>query len=315
MLGAELLETVLKALTPLIDRSTEFTVEANPGVLDSQLGQLLAENGVNRVNLGAQSFQASELQVLGRIHTPSQVREALGVLVASGIRNVGLDLMYGIPTQSLSSWRSSLNEALDLPIRHLSCYALSFEPGTDLYRDLSTAGVCEMHPELQRECYYTAIDIAGQAGLQHYEISNFARQDSRCRHNLTYWRNRPYLGIGPAASSYIGGVRRTNIRDIQAYTDALLGRPASKIPLESSERLGHRAVMAETLMLGLRLIEGVDRHQFARRFGEDPLKGFERSIRRYEQLAALVVTPSDIRLASESLFVSDTILAEILAEA
>jgi oxygen-independent coproporphyrinogen-3 oxidase len=201
-LGPLLLANLLAGLGPLAGPGCEFSIEANPGTLDQRLADMLPPAGVNRVSLGAQSFEAGELATLGRIHDAGQIGQAVAMLKKSGIGNFGLDLMYGIPGQTLDTWRSSLRHAIDLGPRHLSCYALAFEPGTPLHVDREAGKVREMDEGLQKECYYAAIEIAAAAGLEHYEISNFAAKGFRCRHNLTYWHNEPYVGLGPAAASF-----------------------------------------------------------------------------------------------------------------
>jgi oxygen-independent coproporphyrinogen-3 oxidase len=311
-LGADLLTALLAALGPLINSGTEFSVEANPGTFDDSVASALAAGGVNRVNFGVQSFRDSELRALGRIHNARQAREAVRLARSRRFPRVGLDLMYGIPGQSLDDWRDNLRRAMELEIDHLSCYALSFEPRTPLGQELARGAVAEMPEEEQKACYQSAIDLAGQAGFEHYEISNFARPGARCRHNLTYWRNETYLGLGPAAASYIDAARRTNRPDLPAYLRAL---ESNSPPPADCETLPLRGRMAETAMLGLRLIEGLDRRAFAQRFGLDPTEAFPQSIRRYAQQGALLITPSHIRLAPWTLFASDTILADIIAEA
>jgi len=311
-LGSELLGALLKTLRPLVNEQTEFTVEANPGTVTPAIINVLRNCGVNRVSLGIQSLIADELALLGRIHSPDEARCALDELRAGGIDNINVDLIYGIPGQTLDSWKSSLDGVLEMSPEHLSCYALSFESGTPLNRDRQAGLLEEMSDELQKACYDTAVGAAAADGLHQYEISNFARPPRQCLHNLTYWRNEPYLGIGPAATSYVTGVRRTNRPDLQAYVRALA---QGKIPPSTCERLSARPAMAETLMLALRTVSGVDRGDFAERFGQDPLRAFAKTIRRYEQLGNLAVTPSHIRICPESFFVADTILADLLAEA
>lgn len=310
-LGADLLAELLAAMGPLINNATEFSVEANPGTFDDSVAEALAAGGVNRVNFGVQSFRDSELRALGRIHNARQACEAVRLARSRGFARVGLDLMYGIPGQSLEDWRDNLRQAMELEIDHLSCYALSFEPRTPLGQDLARGAVAEMPDQEQKACYHSTIDLAGKAGFEHYEISNFARPGARCRHNLTYWRNETYLGLGPAAASYIAASRRTNRPDLPAYLHAL---ESNSPPPADCETLPLRGRMAETAMLGLRLIEGLDRRAFAQRFGQDPTEAFPQSIRRYVQQGALLVTPSHIRLASWALFASDTILADIISE-
>jgi len=312
VLEAGLLAALLSPLRGLIDEDTEFSVEANPCTIDAPVAEALAAAGVNRVSLGAQSFDADELRLLGRAHSPDQVGDAVKILRNAGITNINLDLMYAIPGQSPASWRSSLARALQLQPSHLSCYALSIEEGTPLCADCRQGRVEPMDESLQRECYCAAIEAASAAGMEHYEISNFAAKGRRCRHNLTYWNNLPYVGIGPAAGSYIDTVRSVNTRDVERYIAVIRAGGSGRA---SSERLGRRKSMAELLMMSLRLIEGVDIHAFTERFGVLPAWAFPRSISRHLRTGALVSDGVRLRLATEALFVADAVLADILAEA
>ncbi len=312
VLGPRLLTKLLSAFESMIDSATEFSVEANPGTVDCDVAAVLSAHGVNRVNLGAQSFDDRELELLGRIHSSGQIASAVQTIRSAGIANLGLDLIYGLPGQTLATWQASLQQALDLGLEHLSCYALSFEPGTPLYADLQAGRLAEMDDALQKECYYAAIDAARQAGLEHYEISNFARPGRQCRHNLTYWHNESYLGIGPAAAGYVRGFRQTNVADLDAYIAAVsAGRSAA----ENTEHLTGRRLMGETLMLALRLMEGANLARFVERFGADPLDAFPQSLGRYQNMGAVLVDARRVRIAHEYLFVADTILADIIAEA
>jgi oxygen-independent coproporphyrinogen-3 oxidase len=312
VLGPALAGSLLSLVDGFIDSATEFTVEANPCTVSREIADVLAAAGVNRVTLGVQSFHRDELALLGRRHVPQQIRKATSLLRQAGITNIGYDLIYAIPGQTPASWRSSLDRALELAPAHLSCYALSFEAGTPLADDLLAGRVREMDEADQKACYDTAIEAALGAGMEYYEISNFARPAMRCRHNLTYWHNEPYLGIGPAAASYVAGARRTNAPDLPAYVAALRdGRP----PPATVEKLSGRQAMAEALMLGLRLTQGVARKDFKSRYGQDPVAAFPQSIGRYVDLGAMAVSARSIQIAREYLFVADTILADILAEA
>ena len=312
VLGGQLLGSLLAEIRPLIDGRVEFTIEANPGTIEPAVVEAMVQGGVNRVSIGVQSFDGQELNLLGRIHTPRQAQEAVGTVKAAGIENLSLDLIYGIPGQTMDSWRASVSRALELGIEHLSCYALSLEEGTELHRLRESGQVQEMNESLQKECYYAAIELARSGGLEHYEISNFARPGRQCRHNLTYWHNEPYIGIGPGAASYLGGLRQTNRRDLNAYLAAL---SSGQSPPAEDECLGGRPSMAETIMLGLRLIQGLDRSQFISRYGQDAAEAFPNSIGRYAVMGVLIVTPSHIRLSTPAIFVADSVLADILAEA
>jgi len=312
VLGPDALARLLEAVAPYLDAHTEFSVEANPDSVTPTIARVLADAGVNRVTLGVQSFQPELLAFLGRIHTAAQAARAVAILREAGIANIGIDLIYGIPGQRPGGWESTLDRALALGASHLSCYALSFEPGTELHDDLRDGKVAPMDEQAQRDLYDQAVDAAAREGMEHYEISNFALPGHRSRHNLTYWLNEPYLGIGPAAASYVGGARTTASADLDTY----LAAPADYDKrCASREHLTGRAEMAETVMLALRLTQGLDRKAFVARFGRDAVDVFAQPIARYVRQGALIATDAHIRLARSAYFVSDTILADIIADA
>ncbi|MCE5277724.1 MAG: radical SAM family heme chaperone HemW [Planctomycetaceae bacterium] len=310
-LGPAALEKLLAPLTALAARDCEFSLEANPCSLDSAVASVIEAAGVNRVSIGAQSLHDGELATLGRPHKAADVARAVETVRRAGIDNISLDLIYGIPGQTLASWQQSLTAAMALRPSHMSCYALSVEDGTPLAADVAAGRLQPADEQTQKDCYCAAIAALRDGGLEHYEISNFARPGRRCRHNLTYWHNRPYVGIGPAAASYVAGTRRTNNPDLDAYIASLT---AGRQPPASAEHLSGKAAYAETLMLGLRLIDGVNRPAMVKRFGTDPVEAFPQAVTRYASQGALVVTDDRIRIAREYLFASDTILADIIAE-
>ena len=311
VLGGDALGRLLAALAPQVNADTEFSVEANPDSVTPTVAGVLADAGVNRVTLGVQSFQPQLLAFLGRIHSAAQAVDAVGTLRRAGIATIGIDLIYGIPGQTPETWRRTLAQAMGLGVQHVSCYALSFEPGTELHDALGRREVAPMDDQAQRDLYDQAADAAETAGMEHYEISNFALPGRRSRHNLTYWLNQPYVGIGPAAASYVDGVRTMAQADLAGY---LSGPADYDARWASSEHLTGRAEMAETAMLALRLTQGIDRKAFIARFGLDAADVFRQPITRYARQGALIVTDTHIRLARSAYFVSDTILADIIAD-
>jgi len=311
-MGGEALGRLLAIPSEYVGQATEFSVEANPGTIDPSKVNALVQAGVNRVNLGVQSFQDDELKLLGRIHSADQARDAFKMLRQAGMRNIGLDLIYGIPGQTIASWQASVSEALELLPEHLSCYALSFEENTPLWRDLQAGLVEEMDEAEQETCWRHAISASARAGLEHYEISNFARPGRQCRQNLTYWHNLPYVGLGPAAASYVDGVRRTNAPDLAGYVQATL---AGLDAPSSQEHLQGRHAMAEALMVGLRLMQGIDLQVFEHRYGQDARQVFPGAISRYLQTGGLEIVGGHLRIPCSAMFVSNEILADILAEA
>ena len=311
-MGPTRLKQLLADLAPHASQTTEFSVELNPVAVDANLADILIASGVNRVSMGVQSFLDNDLQLLGRLHTAQQASSSVAALAQAGLDNLGVDLIYGLPGQTLDTWRESLTQALDLPIAHLSCYALSFEAGSELWNDRRDGRVKDMPDQQQRQCYDLAVELAGAAGVARYEISNFARPGRACRHNLTYWHNQPYLGIGPAAASHVGGQRITNGPDLLSWLDAV---EAGQRPPCHTERLTGREAIAETLMLGLRLLDGVDRRALAQRFGIDPVEALPESFGRYSRQGLIHLGEDRIRVAPDAFFVIDTILADLLAEA
>ncbi len=311
-LPGALLGELLGDLAELADPETEFSVEANPGTLDEATIVRLLEAGVNRVSLGVQSFNAGELATLERIHTPRQARLAVDNLRRAGFTNIGVDLMYALPGQSPRSWRASLLQAVELGVDHVSCYALSFEEGTRFASRRSAGELAEMDDDLQAELYHQARETLRAAGLRQYEISNFARDGFACRHNIVYWRNEPYLGVGPAAASYTAGERRVNSRSLEEYVRRMGSQRAATA---ESESLRGAKRLAETLLLGLRLTDGVDRRAFVRRFGVDPVAIFPKTFRACAKQGLVSISASHVQLNDEALFICNAVFADLLEEA
>lgn len=305
------LSRVLARLRSLARRDAplEFTVEANPATVSSQIADTLASHGVSRVSIGAQSFEPAELRVLERTHQPPQVAETVAACHQAGLAHVNLDLIFAIPGQTLESWQASLEAALALQPEHLSCYALTYEPGTCLFDQLQAGRLTQVDPDLDASMYERAIDTLTDAGYVHYEISNFARPGCECRHNLIYWHNQPYLGIGPSAAGLVDGVRYKNVADVAAYTQAIL---AGRCPRAEQERRSPEQRARETAMLGLRLIEGIDRRRFAQRYGHDPVTFFGEAVRQHGQRGLLEVSDERLRLTRAGLLLADTVIADFL---
>jgi oxygen-independent coproporphyrinogen-3 oxidase len=290
-------------------RELEFTVEANPATVTAEIAEVLAEVGVTRLSIGAQSFEPDELRLLERTHTPPQVAETVAACRRAGVRQISLDLMFGIPGQTLESWCAGLDLALALEPEHLSCYALTYEPGTRLTRRLEAGTVIRVDPDLEATMYEWAIDRLAAAGYGHYEVSNFARPGCRCRHNLVYWHNEPYLGIGPSAAGLVGGVRYKNAADVAGYTAAVR---AGRSPRAQEERLSRDGRARETAMLELRLTEGIDRERFAERFGDDPATFFAEAVEHHAERGLLELTDTHLRLTRAGLLLADSVIVDFL---
>ena len=291
-------------------RPSEFSVEANPESLTASKAAILARHGVTRVSVGAQSFQDRELRILGRIHGAAATVDAVEILRTNGIQRVSLDLLFGIPRQTPSSWRDSLRRAVDLGADHVSCYGLTYEPGTRLTELTNRGTVRRCGEQLEAQMYLQAIDELSAAGFEHYEISNFARDGGRCEHNMLYWQSKPCIGVGPSASGYLDGRRYRNVADIIEYTRRVDGTGRAEA---ESETLAGAALAGEMTMLGLRLIEGLDPSAVRRRSGVDIVAACAGTLTRFVGQGLLHVSPHRIALTREGLLVADTITAELLA--
>ncbi len=238
-------------------QDAEITIEANPAAASRDDLSELRSIGFNRISLGVQSFNDSNLAFLGRVHSAEQGMEAVEDARRAGFENISLDLIYGVPGQSLQEWVKDLREAVEFGVPHVSCYALTLEEGTPYATAVKEQGRPAPEESALGDFYLSAIEELGQSGYEHYEVSNFAFGPRwRCRHNMGYWTGRPYLGFGPSAHSFDGSRRRWwNTRDLAEY-EVLL--EASQPPAGGDEELDDRQILLERAMLGLRTSDGFD---------------------------------------------------------
>jgi oxygen-independent coproporphyrinogen-3 oxidase len=308
-LDARALSDLLEAVRPFAPQASEWTVEINPGTMDTEKARLLCEAGVTRVSLGAQSVNDEVLRRLGRIHSARDVYSAFEMLRAAGLDNIGLDLMYGVPGQALSWVEQDLNEMTRLRPEHLSCYALSFEEGTPFDLQRRSGQIEAVSDDLQREQYDRIRDLLKEQGYAHYEISNFARPGRECRHNVAYWLGEEYIGCGPGAHSHWRGERWGHVRNVAEWARRVEG---GESPREFSERLAPDAKARETLVLNLRLLGGVTREDFRQRTGYDYFDVAGPALRRLIGEGWLVEEENRLRLAERALFVSNAVFAELV---
>lgn len=289
----------------------EITVEANPGTVDRHYLEHLRESGVNRLSLGVQSFQDSLLALLGRIHTAAAVVEAVRAARAAGFTNLNVDLIFGIPGQSTEDWLASLKQAIDLEPAHVAAYGLQLEPGTPLAQAVSGGELAPCPEDQELYMYQTAIDYLTGQGYEHYEISNFARPGKESSHNLKYWLNQPYLGVGPAAYSYLHGERYANVPDIGAYAASL---SRGKLPIKDRETTTSRQEMAETMFMGLRLLKGVDLETFYRRFGRRAEDIYRGEIASLQKAGLVEIVAGCLRLTAKGLPLGNEVFKEFVDE-
>jgi oxygen-independent coproporphyrinogen-3 oxidase len=262
------------------------------------------------MSIGVQSFIADELRVLGRRHTADDVAETVRRARAGGFENLNIDLMFGVPGQTEASWAASLDAALALGVEHVSTYGLTIEEGTPYAKWQAREPAAFADDTFEARLYQIAIEKLTAAGLEHYEISNFARPGFRCEHNANYWRNGSYVGLGVGAASYLGGVRSTHTRERSEYeAAALAGEP---IPGDSEELLGD-ARTGEAVMLALRTVEGVDTRTFRERYGVDVFTHYAPIIAEYTAAGLLVADELGVRLTARGRFLANDVCGAFLA--
>ncbi len=309
-LGPRPLDRLLTAIDRWLPRrpTPEFSVEANPGTLDAVKVAVLADHGVTRVSLGAQSFRRPLLQVLERDHDPDDVPRAVAA-IRRRIPHLALDLIFGVPGQTLADWEGDLTQALALAPDHVSTYGLAYEKGTRLWKQRRRGLVRPLDEDLERAMYLRGIYALEAAGFEHYEISNFARPGRRCRHNLTYWANLPYYGFGMGAARYLEGRREVNTRDLAGYIRrALAGEPTTF----QSEELAPEERARETLVIQLRRAEGVRRPEFRSQTGFDLDELAGQALGRHVALGLLIDDQTGVRLSRDGLCVADAIMGDLL---
>ena len=277
---------------------TEFTVECNPGTVDESKLVLMKRHGINRISFGVQTFHDSLLKRIGRIHTADDARTAIRMARAAGFQNLSLDLIYGLPGETLAMLQSDIDEALALAPDHISIYGLQLEEGTAFWKQ-HEMGKLDLPDDAATEAMYDLMTKALPAhGYKRYEISNFAKPGFESRHNLGYWQDKPYLGLGAAAHSYLGGIRYENTKDIADYIDAI---EHGALP-RTQEELATRAIqMEEFAFLALRTAIGIDKAAFERRFGTPLFTVYADAIKRMKAKGLLEETETHVRLTAQGM--------------
>ncbi|MFQ5699612.1 MAG: radical SAM family heme chaperone HemW [Myxococcota bacterium] len=282
----------------------EVTLELNPGVLELGRVEGFRSAGVTRVSVGVQSLCDETLRRLGRAHRGWMARRGLEACLAAGFRSVSADLIVGAPGQDEGSLARDLQGVLDLGVAHVSTYLLTLEPGTPLARGAARGLLRLPDEETELRLWRLARGRLAAAGLEHYEVSSFARPGHRSLHNQRYWMRRDVLGLGASAASHIGSRRWRNLRDARAWEAAVR---ADRSTVEEAQPLAERDARQETLHLGLRRIEGVSRSDYRRRFGAAPEAHFSRELRELRALGLLIDEAGHLRLSERGLLFADEV--------
>lgn len=283
------------------DTVEEFTVECNPDDVTPELATLLYNNGVNRASMGAQTFSDERLAFIHRRHKAHQVKEAVENLRKAGIENISIDLMFGFPDETVENWKCDIEQALSLGVQHISAYSLMYEEGTPLYKLLEDGKIKEISEDTSLEMYETLITLLTNAGYEHYEISNFALPGYRSKHNSSYWKRVPYLGIGAAAHSYNLTSRQWNVSDVKLYTKG------DNI-IENCELLDNTEQYNDLITTALRTCEGIDLDILSEDDKEYLLKSAKKSIKQ----GNLTIDNNHLHLTRKGIFISDAVMVELI---
>ena len=292
-----------------IDKNAEITIEANPGTLDGEKLKLLIESGINRLSLGAQSFNNVFLKKLGRIHNAQEIIDSYFLAREIGFANINIDIMFALPDQTIEDLQDTLKKAVSLKPDHLSLYNLTIKPGTEYYREYKRGKLNLPTEDEEYDMYNWVIDFLEENDFEHYEIANFARPHKRSMHNLIYWQNKPYLGIGAGAYSYIRGYRYMNYENPAKYIKETM---SDKLPLDNGERLSLRKRMIETIILGLRTKDGVGYKKFKKRFGVSLNDIFCKQINKLVNLGLLEKSYVKIKLTRDGIFLANAVFREFV---
>ena len=303
------LEAIWEAVNTFfsVDPAGEFSIEANPGTVDTEKFSALRRMGFNRLSLGVQSFSDEDLRFLGRIHTSGEALESFAAARSAGFENINLDLMTAFPGLTLSRFRETLRTAARLAPEHISCYTLIFEPGTPFYQRVKRGELQPLDDEQEARFYELAQQELSHYGYQGYEISNFARgRECRCRHNLKYWDHQPYLGLGPSAHSFVLPRRWWNVRSLSEYRKKLTEK---KLPIADRENLDRETLEFEYIFLHLRLREGIDVTDYRQRFQSDFMKKYRRVLQPYIRQGIIEQENNFLKLTSRGWLLADQVAA------
>lgn len=314
-----------------LQSDAEITLEANPGDITADKLRHCLEAGINRLSIGVQSFDDGLLRLLGRRHSAADAVAAYGMARNAGFDNVSIDLMYGLPCQTMDHWRRTLDRTAEIQPPHISLYALTLEGGTPMERSVKQGALPTPDPDLAADMYALAAQNLDALGYRHYEISNWAVEGKQGLHNVIYWRNGPYLGVGPGAHSSLGSHRFANLKPPREYVRRLRGVVPSPTPRErwgrddwmntlqsvpvvdSIEFIDRPLEMAETMMLGLRLDDGVSSAEFKSRFGKSPIEVYRNELSELLPTELIELVDGSLRLTDKGRFLSNEVFVRFFA--
>ncbi len=305
------LSKLLNIVCKYVDKSeiNEYTIEVNPGTLNHEKILILKDGNLNRVSIGVQSFNDKYLKFLGRIHTANEAKDTFWNLRDEGFENINIDLIYGYPGQTLNAWEMELSESSRLGPEHVSAYCLSYEQGTPLTEMVDTGIYRRLSEDEELKMFEHTKGFLSDKGYLHYEISNFAKRGKKCQHNIVYWKNMEYIGIGAGAFSYVNGKRYCNKKDVKEYISAVKSK---KNLVCFSERLSHKKRASEILVMALRMTSGISQREFLNRSGFDLKELFGKQLNKLVQAGFINFDDDIIKLTSKGLPVADSVMMEFV---
>ena len=298
----ERLFTTIRRWLPLAENG-EWSIEANPQDVEPNLCAFLRDQGINRISLGGQSFDTAKLKTLGRDHTGEQLACSIDV-ATQWFDEVSVDLIFGVPGEDMLVWKSDLQAATSRGVSHLSTYGLTYEKGAQYWSQLQKGQIVAVTEETELEMYLYAIETLTQHGMVHYEVSNFAKPESKCRHNQTYWQGDPWLGFGPGAAAYVDGTRSVNHRSTLKYLQRM---EAGQSPVAESQKLDWSTRTRERFIFGMRQLKGVDWNLLASSGEPEAVDAIAQQLPKHIALGFLEWHDGHIRLTPQGLPISDSL--------
>ena len=310
VLEANELECLLKEVAKLnMAKDIEYSMECNPGNLTEEKLEVMKKYGVNRISMGLQAKQDNLLKGLGRIHNYKTFKENFLLAKKVGFNNINVDLMFGLPNQSLNEWEETLREIISLEPAHISAYSLIIEEGTAFYNLYENDKLKLPTEEEERKMYHLAKKILEENGFNQYEISNYAKEGKECRHNLAYWNMDNWIGVGSAAASYINGKRIKNISSVEEYINSINEKGEAVEEIINNSKNDN---MEEFMFMGLRKINGIDENEFKNRFSMNINDVYGEILNKYIGEGLLIRESGRIFLSEKGIEISNVIMADFL---
>jgi len=309
IINPENIARIIKTIEKSIEKDAEITIECNPGTVDEKKVMLYKTSGINRISIGLQAWQDDLLRIIGRIHDRKNFIESLNIFRKHGFDNINVDLMFSLPNQTPKMWEETLNNVCRLGVEHISCYSLILEEGTPIYQLIKSGQLSIPDDETDRKMNRMAKEILDIYGYKQYEISNYSKEGFQCVHNLIYWNNEEYIGIGAGSHSKIDRVRYWNYRSIEEYIARLKN---NKLPVEDSENISTEEELWETIILGLRLNRGLSISNINEKYNINFIKKYRKILNKLNGHALIRISGDRIYLTDKGRDLSNTVFVAFM---